>query len=244
MGNKRKTPAARVQQRPRQDTVVVAFIHPGMVSAFFMTSLTAMLLQDQGTNRRIVGLIQEWSSANVSAPRNSLTSKFVDDYEADWLLWIDSDMGWEADALERLLAVADPATAPIVGGLCFGAFEDRLFPTMYQIATVDGELTTIRLDDYPDDTMMQVTGTGAAFLLIHRSALVAIRDRGFNRTFPWFQETEISGKPAGEDLTFCIRAGLCELPVHVHTGIKVGHHKSHLLTHDMFRKQQSERETA
>lgn len=218
--------------------VVIAFIHPGETSAYFTTSLIGTLLYDRATGKHIVGLINEWSSANVSAPRNNLTRKFLDDYTADWLWWIDADMAWDHDALEQLLKVADPVKAPIVGGLCFGASADRLFPTVYQFAEVDGRVTTVRISDYPRDAMVQVAATGAAFLLIHRSALEAIRDKAFNAAFPWFQETELSGQPAGEDLTFCIRAGICELPVWVNTAVKVGHHKSHLLTEELFSAQQ------
>jgi hypothetical protein len=187
-----------------------------------------------------VGLLNEWSSANVSAARNSLTAKFLAEHTAEWLLWIDADMGWDHSALEQLLAVADPVRAPIVGGLCFGASGDQLFPTIYQFAEVEGRITTVRLNDYERDAMVQVAATGAAFLLIHRSVLVAMRDRKFNEVFPWFQETELSGQPAGEDLTFCIRAGICEFPIWVNTAVKVGHHKSHLLTEELFDSQNKE----
>ena len=244
MTRPRTTTAPRPQQpaaaTPKTSTsVVVAFIHPGQTSAYFTTSLMGSLLFDFATDRHIVGIVNEWSSANVSAARNSLTGRFVDDYTADWLLWVDADMAWEHDALAQLLAVADPVKAPIVGGLCFGASLDQLFPTIYQLVEHNGGLTTVRVTEFDDNTVMQCSATGAAFLLIHRSVLVAIRERAFNRTFPWFQESELGGKPAGEDITFCLRAGLCGFPVHVHTGVAVGHHKSHLLTLDGFRAQQT-----
>lgn len=227
----------RPPAKPR-DTVVVAHLHPGMVSSYFLHSLTGMLLHDRASSRRIVGLLQEWSSANVSQPRNNLTEQFVDNYSADWLLWIDSDMAFEPDALERLLASADTVTAPIVGGLCFGSSNGALFPTVYQWGeTEDGKLVTWRSYDYERDAMVQVGATGAAFLLIHRSVLVAMRERAFNAVFPWFQETELAGKPAGEDLTFCIRAGICGFPVFVNTSVRIGHHKSQVLTEDLYLEQ-------
>lgn len=221
-------------------TVCISFVHPGQVSAYFATSLVGSLLYDRATAQRIVGLHNEWSSANISAPRNRLTAKFLDETTAEWLWWIDADMGWDPEALDQLLEVADPERAPIVGGLAFGAFHDALFPTIYQFGEVDGQLTTVRVAEYPPDAAVQVAATGAAFLLIHRSALLTIRDRAFNATFPWFQETEMSGRPVGEDLTFCIRAGVCGLPVFVNTAVKVGHHKSSLLTEEMFLTQQGE----
>lgn len=220
------------------DKVVVAFIHPGEVSSYFLTSLVGMLLADQRHKARpnIVGLLQEWSSANVSAARNTLTRRFVDEYpQADWLLWIDADMNFDPDAMDRLLAVADPNERPIVGGLCFGMNQGKLFPTIYMLAEDDeGKTRTVRVGNYPPDTVTRVAGTGAAFLLIHRSALETIREHGFNKTFEWFQESEMHGQPVGEDITFSLRALTCGIPMHVDTGTKIGHHKSQLLDEQLF----------
>ena len=215
--------------------VVIAYIHSGSLSSYFTESLIATLLLDGQRKRKIVGLLQEWSSANISAARNLLTQRFLDDYQAEWLLWVDSDMQFGADALDALLASADPDSAPIVGGLCFGMMQGRLFPTIYMLAEDDeGKARTVRVGQYPADALVKVAGTGAAFLLIHRTALDTIRGRGFNPTFPFFQETEMHGQPVGEDVTFCLRALACNLPIHVNTAVKVGHHKSNLLTEDMF----------
>lgn len=246
MGNRRK-PSSQKQQKVRAtsaatDRVVVAYLHPGQTSSYFTQSLVNMLMFDQATDRRVVGCLNEWSSANISDARNSLTAQFLDDYDAEWLLWIDADMAFEHDSLPRLLDSADPKTAPIVGGLCFGMTAGALFPTIYQFIRIDEQVTTVRVPGYDDNTMVSCAATGAAFLLIHRSVLVAMRDHGFNTAFPWFQETEIGGKPAGEDLTFCIRAGILGYPIHVNTAVKIGHHKSTVLDHDMFQAQKEVRD--
>ena len=243
IGSKKRKPKSDPVQAQKyrditNDKVVVAFIHPGEVSSYFLVSLVAMILADQRGKEQpnIVGMLQEWSSANVSAPRNLLTSKFLDEYDADWLLWIDADMQFDADAMDRLLAVADPAERPIVGALCFGMSQGKLFPTIYMLAQDDdGHTRTVRMGNYPPDQVVRVAGTGAAFLLIHRSALETIRARQFNKTFPFFQESELHGQPVGEDITFCLRAKVLGFPVHVHTGVKIGHHKSAVLTEAMFR---------
>jgi GT2 family glycosyltransferase len=222
---------------PGRKSVVVAFIHPGQTSAYFTTSMLAMMLYDQNTRGYVGGLVNEWSSANVSAARNSLVSKFLAEYTADWLMFIDADMAWEHDALERLMQVASPERAPVLGGLCFGASGGELFSTIYQLAEIDGKPMTVRVNDFEPDSIVQCAATGAAFVLIHRSVLVAMRDKGFNSAFPWFQETQIGDRPCGEDITFCLRAGQLGFPVHVHTGVEIGHHKSHLLTNDLFKAQ-------
>lgn len=233
-------PKARPQLKPqpRHGRVIVAYIHPGETSAFFTSSLTNLVAYDAATSRRILNVWNEWSSANVSTPRNSLTGRFLTDSDAEWLLWIDADMAFEHTALDDILRNADPDRAPIVGGLCFGATLGRLFPTIYQMTeTEDGQLTALRVGDYPLDEMVPCAATGAAFLLIHRGVLEAMKARKFNASFPFFQEMEVAGQPAGEDLTFCFRAGACGFPVYVDTAVKIGHHKSILYTHEMFQAQ-------
>jgi hypothetical protein len=237
-------PAPRPPRRPTAPGLVLAYIHPGETSAFFTQSLAATLLDDfaaKMTGRprswALANVMQEWSSANVSAARNTVTQRFLELGGADWLLWVDADMQWSPEAIDLLVDAADPVSRPIVGGLCFGMTGDRIMPTIYQWAELDGQLTTVRMPTYEPDALQQVAATGAAFLLIHRTALEQIRDRAFNAAFPWFQETVLAGNPVGEDITFCVRAGMCEIPVFVHTAALIGHHKSQLLTADVHRAQ-------
>ncbi len=227
--------------------VVIAYIHPGQVSSYFTESLLVTLLSDfGGPRRRIVNILQEWSSANVSAARNTVTARFLDARTADgatvgdWLLWIDSDMQWEPEVFDLLLDAADPVDRPIVGGLCFGMMRGKLVPTIYQFGQEDGDLVTYRVEEYERDAIVRCAATGAAFLLIHRSALEKMRAANFNEAFPWFQEVQIRHRPVGEDIAFCLRAAQVGLPVFVDTRAKIGHHKSHLLTEPLFLAQRQE----
>lgn len=228
--------------------VVVAYIHPGQVSSYFLESMLTTVLTDVARpQRRLVNVLQEWSSANVSEARNIVTARFLDARTADgrtvgdWLLWIDADMQWEPDAIDLLMQTAHAKDRPIVGGLCFGMSRDLLVPTIYQfVRTDDGGIATYRVTDYPLDQVVQCAATGAAFILIHRSVLEKMREHGFNPAFPFFQETQLGDRPVGEDITFCLRAGQLGFPIHVDTRVKVGHHKSALLTESRFLTQGKE----
>lgn len=217
------------------DKVVLAYVHPVDVSAYFLQSIVGVLLYDLAGPHRIANIISEVSSANISRARNTLVQRFLDG-KGEWLLFVDADMAFPPNAVEEIGRNAHTEKAPIVGGLCFGVNDGVLFPTLYGLGqTADGEVGVTRHDGpIPDNTMMQVAATGAAFLLIHRSVLLAVADKGFNATYPWFQETELSGKPCGEDFTFCLRAGQAGFPVWVDTGVAIGHHKSQLLTRELY----------
>lgn len=241
MSNKRKTKPVVSSGPATKNRVVLGYLHPGQVSAYFTQSLMNLLMFDQATERRVVGCLNEWSSANISDSRNSVVRNFLGQYDAEWLLFIDSDMAFEHDALDQLFKTADPVKYPILGGLCFGSVHGELFPTIYQMgADEDGDLTTMRLTDYPIDELIECAATGGAFLMIHRDVLKRMR-RQFNDVFPWFQETTMGPRPVSEDITFCLRAGQLGYKVHVDTSIKVGHHKTVLLTAEMFQGQKAQR---
>lgn len=239
MGDKKKIQRAlREHEQAARPTFAIANIHPGEVSAGFCYSLASVLLLDAATGPRCRGLLQEWSSANVSQSRNRLVESFLDGTTAEWLVFVDSDMIFDADAVHRLVDTAAVDDLPILGGLCFGGNHDRLFPTIYVGVELEGggqALTTV--NEYPRDCVVQCHATGGAFLAIRRDVLEHMRREWGGRAFPWFQETEYGGRPVGEDITFCLRAQQLGYLVHVDTRIRVGHHKSLVYTEALFTRQ-------
>lgn len=234
----------------RGDRAVVGYLSPGEVDACFHESLLAMFEVDQvkGAKRlRCQWRIHGRSGANISRARNSIVREFLHlDGQPPWLLLVDTDMEWGPTALERLLAEADPER--IVGGLCFAyGPEGRVMPTIFE-ADEHGRFRAVdagyELPDRP--TMLQVYGTGAAFILIHRDALVKIAKLLPASPNPWFREHEyllpnpdhdpnVQGSLeylpywVSEDLFLCKQAHEAGLTVWVHTGVEVGHRKPHLL---------------
>lgn len=221
-------------------TVALGYCHPGQVEQGFAHSLLMMCVKDAATTRRIVGVWPHQSSANISHARNAIVREFLaNPVRPDWLLMLDADMTFADDLLDQLVAVADPAERPIIGGLCFGVrpimaasgFTARnrtgadileLFPTVYGV--VDD--TMMLFTGYPHDSLVEVNATGAACLLVHRSvfdAVAATQDEG--HPLPWFRETVAGGKLVSEDHTFCVLAQRAGFPIHVHTGIRLGHVK-------------------
>jgi GT2 family glycosyltransferase len=224
--------------------VVIGYVCGTDVKSRFMECLIDLDRHDEFTTRRLReggGPLGWGSGVNVSGARNALVKKFLEDTQAEWLLFLDTDMTFGYDLLERLLAEADPEKAPIVGGLCFGNDNGRYFPTLYDLTGTEDDVQFVRYDEWQPDAMMQVFATGAACLLIHRTVLERIRDYpnphrpgeiGFSKAFPWFQETDFNGRIMGEDITFCLRAGTAGYPVFVNTAVQLGHIKDHALTMD------------
>lgn len=267
--------------------VVIAYPHPvGEVSARFHTSLVDLLVFDsngamverngkptkiggQGHVTRHGGHMPMSSGANIVTARNKIVRAFLDDFPSkpEWLWFIDADMTFEPNILELLLESADAKERPIMGGLCFALMKgeaQEIVPTLYGF-TSDAMPKMIRYNGYPQDQVVQVVGTGAACLLIHRSVLETMRDSRWDESdaelfaksnpgapfpyqlgslrypppWPFFQETVTGanwGDSMSEDLTFCLRAAQCGFPVHVDTRAKTGHVKPMVIDEEAFFK--------
>lgn len=236
-----------------EEGVVVAWVRPSEVKGTFMENVLNLAYYDRAHKDRMApgrgGFVSQTSSANISGARNAVCLEFLTNHTAPWLLMLDTDMTFSPDIVEALLEFADEDKAPIVGGLCFSMDNDgKLFPTLYDVIGTEDSPEFVRYHEWQPESMMQVFATGAACLLIHRSALKAIRDYrdpakpdrfGFSQAFPWFQETDFYGRVMGEDITFCLRAGQVGLPVFVNTRVALGHIKEFELNLQLYAGQRA-----
>ena len=208
---------------------VIGYVTGGLNRNEFTTSLLAMCMEGK---TRIRTVMARTSGPNISGPRNFICRDFLEDNLAPWLFMCDTDMWFPADTIDRLIAAADPVERPVVGALCFSQNADGPEPysTMYELTEKDGRPAFVRYGKWPEDTCMRVSATGAAALLIHRSALEKVAADGGDQAAPWFRETAVGPMALmGEDLTFCLRCAAAGIPVHVHTGVRAGHVKTTML---------------
>lgn len=242
----------------RPDAVAVATLTARDVPLEFLKSWGDMLQHDASRGRHLSdggGRILMSSGPRIAEARSQIVDMFFQDpqiAEASWLLMIDSDMTFERNLVEELLRFADAKERPIVGGLCFAGGRDHdPYPTIYKETLTTGEdgkefpaIEPIR--DYPPDTLCKVGATGAACLMVHRQVFVAMshpypegfgtQPDGRKNPYPWFAENHVApnGEPMGEDIVFCRRAAQLGIPIHVHTGIKLGHVKHFILDENWF----------
>lgn len=218
--------------------VQLAYLHAHRVSHSWHESMMRLVAWDAEHDARVLEtggpfMIRADSGGLVEA-RNLAAQRFLDETEYEWLFFVDTDMGFEPDALDRLLASADPATRPVMGGLCFAAREYKYdgfggrrimpVPTLYRWArTVAGHIGFTTLWTIPEEPIVQVAGTGAAFLLVHRTALEKVRAQ-FGDV--WFEQVRYGdGRLVSEDLSLCWRFHVVGVPVHVNTRVRTTHHK-------------------
>jgi hypothetical protein len=235
------------------DAVSIAYVHPHDVSYAWHKSMIDLLGYDLANHQRVMRaayIAVRCSTGGLVEARNEAVRMFLEDGRADWLWWVDTDMGFRPDVIDRLVDVADPVERPVVGALCFawkemsedgyGGYACAPCPTLYRWAkTPDGRQGFLAWMDYPDDQVVQVAGTGSACILIHRSVFETIGDKyGAGR---WYDRmtNPSTGQLFSEDLSFCAKAGACGVPIHVDTRVKTTHHKQLWVGEDIYRAARS-----
>lgn len=229
--------------------VTVGYLHPGHLAACFAESLTDILFFDASQEHpRIIShdhgkMAKECGAAGIHSGRNQIAKVVLDESESEWLFMVDSDMGFAHDTVERLVAAADPVARPVIGGLAFAHKTDgkssfygtryRCTPTVYDFVEDDDKIGFIPRMKYERDMLTQCSATGGACVLIHRSALEAIRAK-FGDV--WFTPITHPKGPTefSEDLSFFVRLAAVDMPLHVHTGVKTCHDKGGVFYDEAF----------
>lgn len=168
-------------------------------------------------------------SSLVYNARNLMAKKALDE-GFDRVLWLDSDMRFDADLMERLSANLDAGM-----NMCCGLFFTRkapVKPCIYQqLGNARNEKgedipTAVPFRDYPEDSCFPVAGCGFGAVMMTTDL---IRRCGVNPFFP------VMG--FGEDFTFCLRVREAGEAIWCDSSIRVDHCGITYFNEDVFLKQ-------
>jgi GT2 family glycosyltransferase len=229
------------------DSVALAYVHSNAVTWSWHASMAGLWRWDLSHSGRIYRYGAEieinGGTGGLVAARNQAVRELLAVESLDWLFWIDSDMGFAADTVDRLLETADSMERPIVGALCFaqklpeadglGGYRSLAVPTIYDWKSLPDDKGFQARLEYEADTLTRCAGTGSACILIHRSVF----ERMSAEYGPaWYDLVpNEGGENIGEDLSFCLRAATLKIPIHVHTGVKTSHYKGIWIDEEHYR---------
>lgn len=212
--------------------VFVGYMHNGATAGAFTDSMVRMLLWDRDHDDRIADIAIVCSGPRLAHSRNNMVAAMLEEADRfEWAFFVDADMAFSPDALDALLATADPEERPIVSGLAFSVgIYGETEPCIFRYRDhPDGKGPALcQPGNLPFNELIWVDAAGAACLLVHRQVLEDILAKYGDRHYIWFEEElDHRGNEVGEDVTFCLRARDCGFPLHAHTGIPFGHLKLH-----------------
>lgn len=143
--------------------------------------------------------------------RNYLATAAVK-MEADYILWLDSDMVFPSDTLERLWKDRDKGD--IVTGIYYRRVEPYK-PVLYSRLDIDDNGCQWENCEGIKDEIFEVEGCGFGCVLTPTNVFIDVMNRFGNMFSP------ING--VGEDLSFCWRAKQCGYNIVADPGIPLGH---------------------
>lgn len=130
---------------------------------------------------------------------------------ADAVLWLDSDMIFPADTLEKMIHHLEEGKE-IVSGIYFRR-RTPFTPVIYEKLEKSGESKDYL--DYPKDSVFKVEGAGFGVVMTSGAVLQDMVINGMT----WFEP--MNG--LGEDLSFCMRARELGYEIWCDSTIKCGH---------------------
>lgn len=184
--------------------ILIAIPCMDMVSARFAQSLATLKKVGKCTVSFLMGSL-------IYDSRNKLAGYAVE-AEADYVLWLDSDMVFPPDTLERMMNVLD--THPEIDILC-GLYFRRTHPfSPVLFSKLERENDVVVWEDYKTvpDELFEVAGCGFGCVLMRTDCLF---DIGANWFTPFVD--------AGEDCAFCIKARENGYKIYCEPNISIGH---------------------
>lgn len=148
----------------------------------------------------------------------------------DRTLWLDSDMVFEPDLMERLSKHLDEG-ADLASGLYFTRTTNTR-PVIYEgcgVFEVEGKKQNVAVvyEDYPDG-VFDIEACGFGGVMVSTKLLIDVRER-FGHLF-----SPISG--FGEDLSFCMRAKVLNAKMVCDSSVKMGHIGSRIVTEETYKE--------
>ena len=163
-------------------------------------------------------------SSLIYHARNDLAKKAVK-MDVDYILWLDSDMVFEPDTLERLMKHMEQPGVDMVTGVYFRRvppFSPVLFD---KLDFEKGILKNVsEFSELPKDGLFEVGGCGFGCVLMNMDVIYDVLGKHGNAFAPIGDN--------GEDVAFCYRARDCGYKIFCDPTIKLGHVGNYVITRD------------
>lgn len=148
--------------------------------------------------------------------------------EADYMLWLDSDMVFDPDLLVGMMKTITENDLDILTGIYFRR-SSPYTPVLYKKLDFDGEACKWEEQKdlpLPDSGLFEVEGCGFGCVLMKTDVILDVKGK-FGKLF-----TPIGG--TGEDLSFCWRARQCGYKIMADPSIPLGHYGHIVVTRDFW----------
>lgn len=219
----------------KSDTVALGWCDNGTTDGKFTEGLTTAILAGPPNGMTIHTSIRVQGN-QIGRQRQVLFDHWADKMKTDWLLWVDSDIVLNLDAMKKLWQTADKINRPVVSGVYFISKENegslmKPFPVLFNDVS---EYQIQYVHPLPENEVIKIDNAGFGFVLMHKSVVPKLRETHPGKGM--FTETGDGNDDhfIGEDIIFFRRMKAAGIPLHAHTGATVKHMKRFSLDYDYY----------
>ena len=191
-----------------------------------MDTIPALFAQSLALLQRDCDVQIGWEVGSlVYHARNNLARQALKT-DADYVLWLDSDMVFAPDTLQRMLKVCKDNDIDFLTAVCFRR-KPPYTPCLFdRLEKVEKGASYTALMSVPDG-LFQVGGCGFAGVLMSSDVLLSVQAKFNGRMFD-----PMDG--FGEDVSFCWRARQCGYEIWCDSSIEFGHVGNCIVTRGYF----------
>lgn len=219
----------------RNETVAIGWCDNGTTDGKFTEGLMTAVISG-GANGMPITTSLRVQGNQIGRQRQVLFDHWADKLRTDWLLWVDSDIVLNLDAMSKLWKSVDKINRPVVSGVYFISKENegslmRPYPCLFD--DVDKYKIAYK-HPLPPNQIIKIDNAGFGFVLMHKSIIPKLREANPGKGM--FMETGDGDDDhfVGEDIIFFRRMKAAGIPLHAHTGALVKHMKRFSLDVDYY----------
>lgn len=207
----------------RKGGVALAYCYGELIRPQFMSSVLGVITHDRG--RRVQGTVAV-GCLYICEGRNYVVQQFLQS-GLEWLWFLDTDVEFAPDTLDRLLEATKDGERKIVSAPYWTEDENGPFVVWYRLDPEGFRAYA----EIPESGVVQLAACGMGCCLIHRDVFASMVKDRHNPDDPWVwfshDLVEMATGPirAGEDFSFCLRAYKRGFPTYGVTDIRVDHYK-------------------
>jgi hypothetical protein len=209
-------------QQPKNEAIILCWCDNGTTDGKFTEGVVYSALR----SKLPIQSAMRVQGNQIGRQRQEALDFWYDKTDFDWVLWVDSDIVLNEDALQKVWNSADPKDRPVVTGTYFISKENERtlmapYPALFNWTENDNKISYVH--PLPADALIKVGSAGFGFVLMHRNAVTKMRK--MYGSVPYFNETGVGENFVSEDINFFRLMGQAGVPLWSHTGATVQHMK-------------------
>lgn len=196
-----------------------------MIAVPCMDSVPTVFCQSLATLKKVGDCVLAMQMSSLVYDSRDKLAKKAMQMGADYIFWLDSDMIFEPDTLERMLNTMEEKDLDFLSGVYYRR-KEPYSPVLFENLEVDEYGVHVsEFSEIPND-LFECSGVGFGCVLMKADILFDLATR--------FQDFFYPVSRMGEDISFCWRARQCGYKLIVDPTIPLGHYSQTVVNKDFY----------